>query len=197
MSARLISIIGPPASGKTTLAELLAGDLPAEVIHEDYAGNPFLAESYLGREEFALQSQLYFLFSRLSQLNLQLWPAEGTYVSDYGFCQDAVYAGVNLCRTDLAVYRRFAAGTDRMVKAPDVFISLAGSEDMLLGRIAQRGREHERVFTREFLAGLGRAYDDVLASATCPVIEVDVGAVDITSDADLAKLLGRVREAMA
>ncbi|RKY23662.1 MAG: deoxynucleoside kinase, partial [Planctomycetota bacterium] len=41
MAAKLISIIGPVAVGKTTLAECLAAQLPAEILYEDYAGNPF------------------------------------------------------------------------------------------------------------------------------------------------------------
>ena len=45
MAATLISIIGPPASGKTTLAESLCADLEAELVREDYAGNAFLADS--------------------------------------------------------------------------------------------------------------------------------------------------------
>ena len=68
MSAALISIIGPPAVGKTTLAALLAAKLPAELIREDYAGNPFLADSYAGSEQARLPGQLYFLLSRVGQL---------------------------------------------------------------------------------------------------------------------------------
>jgi len=193
--ARLISVIGPPASGKTTLAERLAADLPAELIREDYAGNPFLAESYLRCGQFALQSQLYFLFSRLAQLNLQLWPAEGCRVSDYGFCQDAIYARANLSAADMAVYRRLADGAEAAVKAPDVLVSLAGPEGLLLERIARRGRGFERTFTPEFLAGLARSYRDVAASAACPVIEVDVSAVDITAPEGRA-LVERIREVL-
>ena len=175
MSVVLISIIGPPAVGKTTLAEALAEELPAEIIYEDYAGNPFLADFFLGRRQFALPAQLYFLFSRLGQLNPAAMTDGGTVVSDYGFCQDAAYAAANLSESDLAVYHRLAGAVGKMVKPPDLLIHLDGAEDILLERIARRGRRHEATFTADFLARMRRAYREIVATADCPVIGIDVG----------------------
>jgi len=69
------------------------------------------------------------------------------------------------------------------------------SPRLLLERIARRGRGFERTFTPEFLAGLARSYRDVAASAACPVIEVDVSAVDITAPEGRA-LVERIREVL-
>jgi deoxyguanosine kinase len=194
--ASLISVIGPPAAGKTTLAELLAEELPAGLIREDYAGNPFLSDSYLRGGEFALPSQLYFLFSRLSQLNLQAWPAGGVCVTDYGFCQDAVYAGISLSGEELALYRRLAAGAEQRVKAPDVLVQLDGPEELLLERIARRGRPHERVFSAEFLASMRRAYWKIVTEAAVPVVTVDVQQVDLLAGPGRPGVLKAVREAL-
>ncbi|KKK91063.1 hypothetical protein LCGC14_2716740, partial [marine sediment metagenome] len=187
---------GPPAVGKTTLAEHLAAELPAGLIREDYAGNPFLAESYLQRGRSALAAQLYFLFSRLGQLNLQTWPEAGTAVIDYGFCQDAIYAAANLTAEELKLYRELADGADRLVKAPDVMVLLDGDEQLLLERIARRGRRFERTFTADFLRSLREAYRRVAAGAAFPVIEVDVRQVDLMARADLDELRGRIEEAL-
>ena len=109
MAAPLVSIIGPPAAGKTTTAEWLAKVMPGRLIREDYDGNPFLASFYLGSRELALASQLYFLFSRVGQLELADWPDAGAAVSDYGFCHDRIYAEQTLTEADLAIYRRLSA----------------------------------------------------------------------------------------
>jgi deoxyadenosine/deoxycytidine kinase len=77
MAAKLISIIGPVAVGKTTLAEALARELPGDVLYEDYASNPFLAESFTTQAELMLPSQLYFLLSRVRQLSRSTCRAEG------------------------------------------------------------------------------------------------------------------------
>jgi len=196
VAARLVSIIGPPASGKTTLAEWLAAALPARFIREDYRGNPYLAEAYLQRREFALHSQLYFLFSRLSQLNLRTWPADGLAVTDYGFCQDRVYAAANLSGRDMALYRRLADGAERLVKAPDVLVHLDADERLLLERIARRGRSFERTFTAAYLASLRRAYREAAAAMPWPVIPVDVGRTDLLAEGPRRELLERIREAL-
>lgn len=196
MSAKLISIIGPPAVGKTTLAEHLARDLPARMVREDYVGNPFLADFFLGRAEFALPAQLFFLFSRLNQLKSDVLADGETIVSDYGFCQDAVYADGNLSQDDLLVYHRLAGPVEKMVKQPDVLVHLDGPEDLLLMRIAHRGRRYETVFTADFLARLRRAYRKIVAGADCPVINIDVGEVDILAESDQAKLLRDIREVL-
>ena len=197
MAAALISIIGPPAAGKTTMAHWRAEALPARPILEDYAGNPFLPGSYLGRQELALPAQLYFLFSRVSQLNREAWPEQGAAVSDYGFCQDAVYAERNLRGEDMVVYRRLAASAAAAVKQPDLLVHLDAGEQMLLERIARRGREDERAFTADFLAGMRQAYRDVAASAGCPVLPVDAGKMDLLAEDARARLLRGVREALA
>ncbi|MCD4699030.1 MAG: 2-amino-4-hydroxy-6-hydroxymethyldihydropteridine diphosphokinase [Phycisphaerae bacterium] len=196
VSAVLISIIGPPAVGKTTLAEWLAGVLPARLVREDYAGNPFLADFFLGRAEFALPAQMCFLFSRLNQLNSGVLADGETVVSDYGFCQDAVYAAGNLSQDDLAVYHRLAGPVGKMVRQPDVLIHLDGAEDMLLERIARRGRRYETAFTADFLASMREAYRKIVPAADCPVINIDIGEVDLRAKPDRAKLLRDVREAL-
>lgn len=196
MSGALISIIGPPASGKTTTAEWLCEALPARMIREDYAGNPFLVEAYLGREELALPAQLYFLLSRVSQLSLDVCPAGGVAVSDYGFCQDAIYAACNLSKEGLTTYRRLAEPAGEMVKSADVLVHLDAPEGLLLDRIARRGRRHEAVFTGEFLNALRRAYREIAAACDCPVVPVDVGAVNLLEDDARVRLLGEIRKAL-
>jgi len=194
--AALISIIGPPAVGKTTLAESLAGRLPARLLREDYAGNPFLAASYMGQAELALPAQLHFLFSRITQLRVGDWPEDGTAVSDYGFCQDAIYAAGNLTGADLAVYHRLARPAAKVVKTPDVLIHLDGPERLLLERIARRGRPHEATFDERFLRRLRGQYEAAAASAKCPVLAVDVDKVNLMDVTACENLLARVREAM-
>ena len=196
MSAGLISVIGPPAVGKTTLAEHLARELPAALIREDFAGNPFLAESYAGSEDARLPSQLYFLISRVGQLSTLAWPQDGLFVSDYGFCQDAIFARARLSASDLAAYESVLQRLAPRVHAPDVLVALDACEQTLLQRIADRGREFERVMDRAFLSAMRRAYNEAAAEMTCPVLRVDCDAADIGDASVRAELIGRIRETL-
>jgi len=104
VSAKLISIIGPVGVGKTTLAQKLSEELPALVIYEDYSGNPFHAPSCQGREDLWLPSQIYFINSRAKQLCSTHWPTTGVFISDYGFCQDKIFAEAKLTGAGLDAY---------------------------------------------------------------------------------------------
>ena len=193
MTAVLISLIGPPASGKTTLAEALAVELSGKLIREDYAGNPFLAESYLGSGSARLPGQLYFLMSRVSQLWAGSWPGDGLFVSDYGFCQDRVYAKARLGNEDFALYDRLAARVETLVHPADVVVCLDAPTDTLLERIAARGRVHESAMTREFLDGMRREYGRIASEARCPIITVDTERTDPRDAGGLAQLAREIR----
>ena len=196
MSAALISIIGPPAVGKTTLAELLCGDLPAELIREDYSGNPFLAQSYAGEAAARMPGQLCFLISRVTQLAVTTWPQAGVFVSDYGYCQDRIFARARLGSEELKLYERLARPLARVVHAPDVLIYLDASAGTLLRRIAERGRNFEQVMDERFIESMRAEYSKAGADAMCPVIEFDCEATDFRQAAVLLELVRQVRQAM-
>ena len=112
-------------------------------------------------------------------LNRAAWRDTGCVVSDYGFCQDAIYAARNLWDADLDVYRRLAGSAEAMVRPPDLLVNLDGPEAVLLERIARRGRGYETTFSAEFLAGLREAYRRIAAEAACPVVTIDTAAVNL------------------
>jgi deoxyguanosine kinase len=193
----LISIIGPPASGKTTLAEWLSRAMPARLVKEDFAGNPFVADFFLGRRDLALPSQLYFLFSRLGQLRRSQFANGAITVSDYGFCQDAVYARYALCDEDFALYSRLSAPMAELVKTPDVIIHLDAAEQVLLERIARRARGYEKTFTLEFLSWMRQQYARLAGELACPVIHVDVATKDLRQEAEQTWLMKELREVLS
>jgi len=196
MSASLISIIGPPAVGKTTLAGHLAAEMGGRLICEDFEGNPFLADSYVGDREARLPAQLFFLLSRVKQLSLGDWPAEGLVVSDYGFCQDRIYAEAKLTEDEMALYSRVARRVEGLVCTPSVIVHLDAPEAVLLSRIAARGREYEKAMTSEFLDGMRKAYNNIDQSARCPVIRVATDTSDVRDADTRSKLIARIRGEM-
>ena len=190
--APLLSIIGLPASGKTTLAELLAVELPAKLIREDYEGNPFLAESYCGPDAMRLPAQAFYLLSRVSQLAGAHWPARGTFVSDYGFCQDRIYASLRLCPDDLAAYELLLARVSPLVRPPSAMVYLDAEPPALLERIAIRGRPFEKAMTADFLSAMRAAYNDTVEASDCPVFTVRCDEVDLRKHRPRAELIERI-----
>jgi deoxyadenosine/deoxycytidine kinase len=196
MSAKLVSVIGPVAVGKTTLARYLADELSAEVIYEDYDGNPFLVESYNGVKKLALPSQLYFLMSRVKQLSELTWPAEGLVVTDYGFCQDRMFAEAKLAADELLFYEHLCRQIECMVHPPDVLVHLDAPAETLMARIAGRGRAYESGMTVEFLARMREAHDKAKAPVGCRMMKVDCESVDLRQAGPRAELIQQIREAL-
>jgi deoxyguanosine kinase len=190
----LVSIIGPPASGKTTLAEHLAEKLPAALVREDYAGNPFLAESYVGSPRMRLCGQLYFLMSRVKQLAREAFGRGSLVVSDYAFCQDAVYADLRLDERDLEVYRIIASRVGGLVQPPRLIVHLDAGEDALLARICARGRQYESAMTRRFLADMRGVYARICAEAPCPVVTIDTESLDLRGQDGRDRIVQAVKE---
>lgn len=193
MSARLVSIIGPPAVGKTTLAEWFAAAMPARFVREDFAGNPFLADSYTGDRQACLPAQLYYLISRVSQLARTGWPDEGAAVSDYGFCQDRIYAGIKLDADELALYEQLADRLTGLVVSPSVVVHLDAPVATLQSQIVARGRLFERAMDEAFLWRIRRCYNNIDGELPCPVIRVDCDAVDLLSPDVRRQLLEQVQ----
>ena len=193
MSAKLISIIGPVGCGKTTLAANLARVMDGECIRERFASNPFLADAYRGQSAARLPAQLYFLLSRAGQLNRTGWPDEGLFVSDYGFCQDRLFARAKLSPEELSLYEPIHERLAAHVHPPDLLVLLDAPEAELLRRIAARGREFEKAITREFLRDQRAAYAQLAAEVACPVLRVANDVTDLREPAALTALADTVR----
>lgn len=195
--AKLVSVIGPVAAGKTTLAELLAIELPATLLREDFEGNPFLAESYEGEPSARLPAQLYYLMSRVKQLARVTWPADGVAVADYGICQDRLFAEMRLSAEDFFLYQQLWDRLIPLVRPVDVLVSLDCPPDVLLSRIASRGRAFETSMDSAFLAAQRTAYATMTGQATCKVLRVDTHVQDIRRPSVRAELVKTIREMLA
>ncbi|MGH8312665.1 MAG: deoxynucleoside kinase, partial [Gammaproteobacteria bacterium] len=66
--SRYLVVEGPIGVGKTSLAQLLAETLGAELLLEHAEENPFLERFYRDPVHAALPTQLSFLFQRARQL---------------------------------------------------------------------------------------------------------------------------------
>lgn len=197
MSASLISIVGPPAAGKTTLARCLARALPARLILEDYRGNPFLHQAYVSGGDINLPCQLYFLMSRAGQLAGSTWPSRGLAVSDYDFCQDRIYAHRRLGREDFHLYEQIARRVTPHLRRADVTLHLDASLEALTRRIHRRGRSYEEAMSPDFLQELREAYfEPELLKEAGHLLRVDTEETDIRRGDALEELVKQIRSAL-
>jgi len=191
---QLISIAGIIGVGKTTLARALAGALGCDMIAEAYDTNPYMPQVYAGRSDLALDSQLYFLKSRVEQLDRRRLGAGVVAVSDYIFDKEMIYAERTLSADQLASYVRAHDAAVGTVAEPVLAIYLYDSPSACLKRIGLRNRPYERAIDLPVLEAFAGDYNRLFARwRRCPVIRLDAGCFDCTDLAQVDILAHEVR----
>jgi len=184
----LISIAGNIGAGKTTLAKKLAYIFSCKIILEQYDTNPFLPKVYAGNHDLALDSQLYFLTSRLEQLNPAGLEIDRPVVTDYIFQKEIIYANLLLSREQLDLYLEIHDRLAGSVIEPALAIYLADSTQECLERIHSRNRPYEQKIKMSFLEAIDAGYKKLIAGwKVSPVITLtDFNCLNQNAVEDLA-----------
>lgn len=158
---RYVAIEGVIGAGKTSLARMLARDTGARLNLEIVEENPFLPRFYDNPRRYAFPTQIFFLLSRFKQQQgfFQQDLFQHRIVSDYLFAKDRIFANLNLDDEELRLYERLASELEGRVPVPDIVVYLQASVDVLMTRIARRGRDYERNMARDYIEALNDAYN--------------------------------------
>jgi len=196
---RYIVIEGPIGVGKTSLVNLLAKRFSARRVLEAAEENPFLPRFYDDKKRYAFQTQLFFLLSRFRQQEelAQQDLFEQSVVADYLFDRDRIFAYLNLDDNELALYEQIYGILKARTAVPDVVIYLQASTEVLLERIARRGRPYERHLARGYLEELNQAYNHFFFhySAT-PLLVINTNVIDfVKNPGDLEDLARQILHA--
>lgn len=195
---RYLAIEGPIGAGKTSLARALAARLPARLLLEEPDANPFLARFYRDPERYALATQLFFLFQRvthLSAMNQQDLFANRT-VADFILDKDPLFAQLTLADDELTLYQGIYEHLKPQAPPPDLVIYLQAAPETLLERVRRRGVEYEAGLTEDYLRRLADAYSRFFHHYdAAPVLIVNSDNLNFVDErADLDLLLAQVAE---
>ncbi len=195
---QLVSVAGIIGVGKTTLTEKLSNSLGCKALFEAYDTNPFMPDVYAGRKELALDSQLYFLTSRIEQLNHDSLAKGQLVISDYIFDKELIYARRLLDAQQLALYEKIYPPFSVEIAAPVLVIYLQDSVQKCLERIHRRNRPYEQKIEMQFLEALNSDYEQLFKHwKTCPVIRKQMSKLDYTKDANINHLANQIKSYVA
>lgn len=155
-----IVVEGPIGVGKTTLTHRIAKFMGAAPIVEKPEENPFLERFYKDPRQYALQTQLYFLFQRVRQLR-ELRQGDlfsPVRVSDFMLDKDPLFARITLDDDELDLYEKVYRNLAAEAPVPDLVIYLQAPTDVLISRIRRRGVLFERNMERAYLERLVDSY---------------------------------------
>ena len=182
-----IVVEGPIGAGKSTLARALAYSLNYDVLLERPEDNPFLDRFYQDRDNYALQTQLSFLFQRTRQLD-ELHQGDmfrAKLVSDFMLEKDMLFAQTTLDTNELDLYLKVY---DQVVNAPpipDLVVYLQAPVSVLLERIKTRGIYSEQNISAEYLERLNSTYMNFFHQYTgAPLLIVNAGEIDFANNPD-------------
>ncbi len=197
-----VAVEGVIGVGKTSLARLLQSSFDAALLLEVFEENPFLSNFYQDRARYAFQTQIFFLLSRYHQQHRSVPEAlssQKTLISDYTFDKDALFARINLSGDELEMYYRVHEALAEKIPAPDLLVYLRASTDTLMKRITTRDRSYERAMERDYIASLGKAYDDFFLpkSGQSNILLIDSDELDfVHNPADLDWMENRIRQTL-
>ncbi len=180
--------------GKTTLARRIATSIGAGLILEQPADNPFLERFYKNPRQYALQTQLYFLFQRAKQLK-ELRQGDlftPIQIADYMLAKDPLFARLTLEEDELYLYEQVYNQLTQEVPTPDLVIYLQAPVDLLAARIHKRGILFERNMERRYLHELAEAYSSFfLGYQDSALLMVNAENVDFMENEEHYSLLLR------
>jgi len=195
---QLISIAGIIGVGKTTLAKKLSEIFSAKILFEPYDTNPFLPAVYAGNKELALDSQLYFLTNRISQLNPDNLAKGRIVISDYVFNKEMIYAKRLLDDRQFALYQEIYKHLRSKVAQPVLVLYLTDSAENCLDRIHQRSRPYEQKIQPAFLENLAADHENLFTDwKICPVIRIQKSRFDCRKDEHINHLIKQIKAYVA
>lgn len=206
MSIPFITVEGPIGVGKTSLSKEIAQYYNYHLLKEIVDENPFLGKFYENIDEWSFQTEMFFLCNRykqLSDINNHILANQSPVVADYHIFKNLIFAKRTLKASEYDKYEAIYNILTADMPVPNMVIYLHASIDTLMGRIAKRGREFEKMISREYMEQLAADYHTFIGHfekmhPEIPVIQLNGDELDfVERENDLNYILQLVEEKLS
>ncbi len=182
-----LSVMGTMASGKTTVARLLAKELKLQLLEENFGENAFLSRFYQDMKRWAFHSQTFFLMEKITQmLETPKLLEKHSVVQDTPIQQDAFsYAKAQhvlgtIDDAEWRLYLKIYHSFEPYFPKPNLIIYLETTVPALKGRIEKRGRGYEQKIPTSYLELLDMLNHRWLGeNKTVPVLAIKTDGLNV------------------
>lgn len=164
----VVGMVGCLASGKTTLSTELGKRWGLTPVEENYPKNPFLEKFYANPSEFSFRSQVFFLTSKVEQL--QKIDRTGASLIDPSLTMDFLYAKTHhkmgwMNDNEWRLYQDlfYALSKKETLPYPDMHIVVTTNQEDLQKRVIERNRPYEMWILKnypDYLRHLSESVDE-------------------------------------
>lgn len=192
-----IAIEGNIGAGKTSLTKMLASELNARVVLEQFEDNPFLPKFYNDQSRFAFPLELSFLAERFQQLK-DILPSQDLFtdftISDYFINKSLIFARKTLQQDEFLLYNKLFNLMNLSLPKPDLLVYLYLNIEKLQANIKKRGREYEQNMRNEYLQDIQDSYFEFIAQQSkMKVLIIDTNNLDFVNNiADYHRIKGLI-----
>jgi len=184
-----LAIAGNIGVGKTELTNRLARELGWLAYYEPVVHNPYLDPFYADMPRWSFHLQIYFLSERFkaqAQIGQSVLPfiQDRTIYEDSEIFAKTLHEQGAMTTVDFENYRSLFQILASYLRKPDLILYLKASPEVLLERIARRGRPSEQGIGTDYITRLNRAYDDWMnrARSEFEVLEIDTDRVPLQGE---------------
>ncbi|HTK30344.1 MAG TPA: deoxynucleoside kinase [Candidatus Saccharimonadaceae bacterium] len=191
-----LAIAGNIGVGKTELTNRLSAELGWLAYYEPVIQNPYLDPFYADMMRWSFHLQIYFLSERF-KAQAEIGKSAMPFIQDRTIYEDAeIFARVlheqgSMTTVDYENYTALFHILVSYLRKPDLIIYLKASPNVLMERIARRGRPSEQGIGVDYITRLNRAYDGWMtrARAELEVLEIDTDQVPLQGETEAFRLL--------
>ncbi len=188
MNMRFLVIEGNIGAGKTTLAKMIAEEMDAKLVLEQFADNPFLPKFYSDQERYSFPLELSFLADRYYQIKKQIFNPDlfhSLLIADYFFAKSAIFAQNTLKNDEYRLFRQIFDIVFESMPKPDLYVYLHADTQQLLENIKLRGRDYEKNISAEYLDKIKNGYFSFFKQiSTFPILVIDINKIDFVENPD-------------
>jgi deoxyadenosine/deoxycytidine kinase len=186
-----LAIAGNIGVGKTELTRRLSSELGWIAYYEPVVQNPYLDPFYADMPRWSFHLQIYFLSERF-KAQAEIGRSQMPFIQDRTIYEDAeIFARTlleqgSMTQVDYDNYTSLFGVLVSFLRRPDLILYLKASPQVLMERIAKRGRPSEQGIELEYLTRLNNAYDDWMARARREqeVLEIDTDRIPLQGETE-------------